>query len=78
MSEQEARDALLEFIDSQYTSLMQAIDHMAESNDKTATLGDQTNSAYLSRIGREAAASWRNMAEQLTERWSAAFPDVEG
>jgi hypothetical protein len=71
----DAERALFEWIERKYTSVMQALEHMAETNEKSAA--DTIDEApAVARMLRESAASWRATAAELSKLYQQ-LPDEE-
>lgn len=71
----DAQRALLEWIDNELTSVVQALDAMAERNDETAKTMEDLG--VLTSSFRDSAKSWRAKAAKLTALYAALPEDEE-
>jgi hypothetical protein len=71
----EAEDELVRWVANEVTSLLQALEALAERNEETAAQCDTENDKLHAKVFRESAAAWRDKAEQLRSRW-LALPEV--
>jgi hypothetical protein len=71
LTRQEAEAELIRWVDDESSSLIQALEGMAERNEETAAQATKDNDHIHAKLFRESAASWRSKAEQLRTRWLA-------
>lgn len=61
-----AEQEMLDFVDNEATSIVQALRTMAEKNETDAkSLEDQGLSAHVVKVLRESAASWKGKADEF-------------
>lgn len=73
----EGQAAMLEFIDNEYLSLVQALRHMAEANESNAKAMDADGQRLIAKVCRESVEVWNDKADKLAALYELAYP-IEG